>query len=133
MSNKPLRVSVALLAIGELAYIAHRVIYPDIPESRLAATNLHAASGPVRQQVADAATRKGAWSGLARSLPQSTTVDTGYGAASVKVADNGHITLNLPRHHLTLQYSPVPASGAVLWQCTGTPQRDMPLGCRWGN
>ena len=128
-----MRAAFVLLGIVALSYFALQATNTDVPESQRTASNMHAASGAVRQQVADAAASKGAWRGLAKSLPQHAILDTGYGPATVTVSDDGHITLNHPRHHLTLEYTPVLTSGAVLWRCTGTPQRDMPLGCRFGN
>jgi hypothetical protein len=133
MSTNMMRAALVLLGIVALSYFAFRPIDSDVPESSRAATNMHAGSGPVRQQVAAAAASKGAWRGLAKSLPQPASLDTGYGPASVKVADDGRITLNHPRHHVTLEYTPVVEAGGVLWRCTGTPQRDMPLGCRFGH
>jgi hypothetical protein len=128
-----MRAAFVILGILALSYFAYRSTNPDVPESSRAATNMHAASGPVRQQVADAALSKGAWRGLAKALPQPARLDTGYGPANITVSDDGRITLNQPKHHLTLEYTPVVTSGAVLWRCTGTPQRDMPLGCRFGH
>jgi hypothetical protein len=128
-----MRAALVLLGIVALSYFALQATNTDVPESQRAATNMHAASGAVRQQVADAAASKGAWRGLAKSLPQRASLDTGYGPASITVSDDGHITLNHPRHHLTLEYTPVVEAGGVLWRCTGTPQRDMPLGCRFAH
>jgi hypothetical protein len=128
-----MRAALVLLGIVALSYFAFRPADTDVPESRRAATNMHAASGPVRQQVAEAAASRGAWRGLAKSLPQPASLDTGFGPASITVSDDGRITLNQSRHHITLEYTPELTSGAVLWRCTGTPQRDMPLGCRFAH
>jgi hypothetical protein len=127
------RASLVLLGIVALSYFTFRPLDKELPESSRAATNMHAASGPVREQVAATAASRGAWRGLAKSLPQPSSLDTGYGAAIITVSDNGRITLNHPRHHVTLEYTPVVEASGVLWRCTGTPQRDMPLGCRFGN
>jgi hypothetical protein len=133
MNTNLARALLVLLGIVALSYFAFRPADTEPQESSRTATNMHAASGPVRQQVAAAAASRGAWRGLAKSLPQRSILDTGYGPATVTVSDDGHITLNHSRHHLTLEYIPMLTSGAVLWRCTGTPQRDMPLGCRFGN
>jgi hypothetical protein len=133
MSMNVARTLLVLLGIVALSYVAFRATDTDVPESSRAATNMHAGSGPARQQVAGAALSKGAWRGLSKSLPQPANLDTGYGPASITVSDDGHITLNNAKHHVTLEYTPVLTSGAVLWRCTGTPQRDMPLGCRFGH
>jgi hypothetical protein len=63
-----MRAALVLLGIAALSYFALQATNTDVPESQRTATNMHAASGAVRQQVADAAASKGAWRGRRRAV-----------------------------------------------------------------
>lgn len=69
MNSNLARALLVLLGVVALSYFAFRPVDTELPESSRAATNMHAASGPVRDQVAAAAASNGAWRGLAKSLP----------------------------------------------------------------
>jgi len=119
-----------LAGLGGLSYIAAQVLYTEVPDSRLAAAQMHAESAGLRTAIAQAAEKRGSLRGVGRSVPAPEALSTKYGAAAVAVADDGRITLRAERFGLTLELVPALEAGGVKWHCRGTPERDMPLGCR---
>jgi len=130
--KRAVRVLLILAGLGGLSYIAAQVLYTRVPDSRLAAAEMQTESAGLRASIAEAVLTRGSLQGVGRSVQAPPALTTKYGAAAVAVADDGRITLRAERFGLTLEFVPALEAGGVKWRCSGTPERDMPLGCRGG-
>jgi hypothetical protein len=90
-----MRAALVLLGIAALSYFALQATNTDVPASQRTATNMHAASGAVRQQVADAAASEGAWRGIAKCFPsaQASIPATARPASRCPTTDTSRSTI----------------------------------------
>lgn len=130
--KRAVRVLLVLAGLGVLGYFAMHVLYTRVPDSRLAAAEMQTESAGLRADIAEAILTRGSPQGAGRSVKAPAALTTKYGAAAVAVAEDGRLTLRAERFGVTLEFVPALEGGGVKWRCSGTPERDMPLGCRGG-
>lgn len=125
-----LRVAGALLILAALAYFVSPVFYTHVPESRRMAAELYEAARPLRGEIAEAVVNQGSLQGVAGKVRAPAALKTQFGSADLSLTDAGTIRIRSAKPQLTINMMPRVENHTINWQCSGTPEADMPQPCR---
>ena len=128
--NRTVRIALMLIAAAGLVWVSVKVLYNEVPRSRIAANELWSASDELRRSVESAAKQKTSITEAMNLVQLPTTLATPSGNATVAAASDGQLVLQNQAHGVTITLKKVMRDGSIHWHCSGTPAAAVPLPCR---
>jgi len=123
-----LRVVIGLAILGVIVVILFPVFYTDVPESRLAGTELYRIAAHTRSAWLEMAAEGVPAEAAAQALSVSHETER-LGAMVVTVDPDGRVTVRSAQYGVTLHLTPAADPEAPV-VCSGSPAEDLPLACR---